>query len=93
MIINMYELDIPGNTVTPEQIIAKLLQIDALTGQGRSLVEAVRAAVIKEQWFCLEKTGHYNMNFTSTGPTRRQHMAVLSNHSKALQPSRVCILS
>jgi hypothetical protein len=93
MIINTHEVDIPGNTVAPEQIIAMLLQIDALTGQGQSLVEAVRAAVIKEQWFCLEKTGHYNMNFTSTGPTRRQQMAVLSNHRKAMQPYRVCILS
>ncbi len=33
---------------TPEEIIAKLLQVDALTSQGRSIADAVRSIGVTE---------------------------------------------
>ena len=39
----------PRKTITPEQIIAKLRQIEVLTGQGQSVAEAVRQAGISGQ--------------------------------------------
>jgi len=39
----------PRKTFSPEQIIAKLRQIEVLTGQGQSVAEAARAAGISEQ--------------------------------------------
>jgi putative transposase len=37
-----------GKRSTPEQIIAKLRQIEVLTGQGKSVAEAVRAIGVTE---------------------------------------------
>ncbi len=32
----------------PEEIVAKLLQVDVLTGQGKSIAEAIRAIAVTE---------------------------------------------
>jgi transposase-like protein len=37
-----------GKRSTPEQIIAKLRQVEVLTGQGKSVAEAVRAIGVTE---------------------------------------------
>ena len=37
-----------GKRRTPEQIIAKLRQVEVLTGQGKSVAEAVRAIGVTE---------------------------------------------
>ena len=39
----------PRKSFTPEQIIAKLRQVEVLIGQGQSVAEASRAAGISEQ--------------------------------------------
>ena len=39
----------PRKSFTPEQIIAKLRQIEVLTGQGQPVAQAVRHAGISEQ--------------------------------------------
>ena len=39
----------PAKTFTPEQIIARLRQIEVLTCQGQSVAEAVRQAGISKQ--------------------------------------------
>ena len=49
MTLNTQEMDMPRKTFTPEQIIAKLRQIEVLTGQGQPVAQAVRAAGISEQ--------------------------------------------
>jgi len=43
------ELDMPRKTFTPEQIIAKLRQIEVLIGQGQAVAQAVRVTGISEQ--------------------------------------------
>jgi len=35
----------------PEEIVAKLRQVEVLTGQGRSISEAVRAIAVSEQTY------------------------------------------
>ena len=35
----------------PEEIVAKLRQVEVLTGQGRALVEAVRSIAVSEQTY------------------------------------------
>ena len=42
----------PRKTFSPEQIIAKLRQIEVLTGQGQPVAQAVRTAGISEQSYC-----------------------------------------
>jgi putative transposase len=37
-----------GKRSTPEQIVAKLRQVEVLTGQGKSVAEAVRAIGVTE---------------------------------------------
>ena len=49
MTLNTQEVEMPRKTFSPEQIIAKLRQIEVLTGQGQSVAEAVRMAGISEQ--------------------------------------------
>jgi hypothetical protein len=36
-------MDMAGKRSTPEQILAKLRQVEVLTAQGKAVVEAVRA--------------------------------------------------
>jgi len=49
MILTTQELDMPRKTFSPEQIIAKLRQIEVLIGQGQAVAQAVRVAGISEQ--------------------------------------------
>jgi putative transposase len=41
-------MDMAGKRSTPEQIVAKLRQVEVLTAQGKPVVEAVRAIGISE---------------------------------------------
>src|SRR3954462_15495788 len=41
-------MDMSGKRSTPEQIIAKLRQVEVLTAQGRAVAEAVRAIGVTE---------------------------------------------
>jgi putative transposase len=41
-------MDMAGKRSTPEQIIAKLRQVEVLTAQGKPVAEAVRAIVVTE---------------------------------------------
>ena len=41
--------DMAGERSTPEQIVAKLRQVEVLTGQGKPVAEAVRAIGVTEQ--------------------------------------------
>jgi len=49
MTLNTQELDMPGKTFSPEQIIGRLRQIEVLIGQGRPVAQAAHAAGISEQ--------------------------------------------
>lgn len=49
MTLNTQEMDMPRKTFSPEQIIAKLRQIEVLIGQGHAVAQAVRQAGISEQ--------------------------------------------
>ena len=41
-------VDMAGKRSTPEQTVAKLRQVEVLTGQGKSVAEAVRAIGVTE---------------------------------------------
>jgi putative transposase len=41
-------MDMAGQRSTPEQIIAKLRQVEVLTAQGKPVAEAVRAIGVTE---------------------------------------------
>ena len=43
--------DMAGKRSTPEQIVAKLRQVEVLTGQGRSVADAVRAIGVTESTY------------------------------------------
>jgi len=49
MTLTTQELDMPRKAFSPEQIIAKLRQIEVLIGQGQAVAQAVRVADISEQ--------------------------------------------
>jgi len=49
MTLTRQELDMPGKTFSPAQIITKLRQIEVLIGQGQAVAQAVRVAGISEQ--------------------------------------------
>jgi transposase-like protein len=44
----MEGMDMAGKRSTPEQIIAKLQQVEVLTAQGKAVAEAVRAIGVTE---------------------------------------------
>ena len=41
-----------GKRSTPEQIIAKLRQVEVLTGQGQTVAEAIRSTGVTEVTYC-----------------------------------------
>jgi hypothetical protein len=48
----MEGMDMAGKRSTPEQIIAKLRQVEVLTAQGKPVTEAVRAIGVTEPTLC-----------------------------------------
>src|SRR3712207_7011987 len=50
--------DMAGKRSTPEQIVAKLRQVEVLTAQGRPVAEAVRAIGISEPRYYRWRAGY-----------------------------------
>ena len=50
--------DMAGKRSTPEQIVAKLRQVEVLTGQGKAVAEAVRAIGVTEPTCHRWRAGH-----------------------------------
>ena len=46
-------MDMAGKRSTPEQIVAKLRQVEVLTAQGKPVAEAVRSIGVTEQTYYL----------------------------------------
>jgi putative transposase len=82
MTLNTQEIEMPRKTFSPEQIIAKLRQIEVLTGQGQPVAQAVRAAGISEQSYYRWRKEYGGLRLESD--KRRKNLEKINQRLKKL---------